>query len=335
MRQVPAALIAVLLVFPLFLAALYAVGVSTWALDRDFYLRLVDDERLYQIPDATSSASWSNDVVPGFPGIPARYAVRASRESLTPAYLHSQARRVVGQVFDFLTARTPGITITLDLVPVKHALLGEPGTRAARDLAEDLPVGGSPADFVVKGNRLPSSRPSSIPVARAASILAAGLPQVVHEIPDTVSLADAPVYGWSGTPWSGPRWSVFGALVVADVILLALAGGAWVAAGFVGGTDRFRRLQWMGWSLLAPAIPVVLTGLAIILGAVSPWIRFGIQSAELTRFGFPSAFSAALIDAARYAATRVGVGFLATGAVAGGAAIGLLTWSWSIHAEHQ
>jgi len=331
MRQVPAALIAVLLVFPLFLVALYTVGVSTWALDRDFYLRLVDDERLYQIPDATSSASWATDTVPGFPGLPTRYAVRASREILTPGYLRSQGRRVVGQVFDFLTARTPGITITLDLAPVKRSLLGDAGTRAA----EDLPVGGLASDFVVKGNRLPTSRPASIPVPRAASILAAGLPQAVHEIPDTVTLTDAPVYVWSRTSWSGPRWSVFGALVAADVVLLALAAGAWVAAGFLGGTNRFGRLQWLGWPLLAPAIPVFLTGLAITLGAVSPWIRFGIQSAELTRLGFSSDFSAALIDAARYAATRIGVGFLATGAVAGGAAIGLLTWSWSIHAEHQ
>lgn len=332
MRQVPAALIAVLLVFPLFLAALLAVGMSTWVLDRDFYLRLADDERLYQIPDVTSSASWANDPMPGFPGVPVRYTARASREVLTPSYLRSQGRRLVNQVFDFLRGTAPGVTIAFDLVPVKQALLGEPGARFARRLAEDLPVGGSASGFVVKPNRLPASRPASISVQRAASILQAGLPTLVKEMPDTLDVVDAPVYwGW----WGGPRWSVLGALVLADVILLVLAGGAWIAAGFVGGANRFQRLQWLGWSLLAPAIPVVLSGLVVILGSVSPWIRFGIESAQLQQWGFDPGFSVALVEAARYAATRAGAGFLAAGAVAGGAAIGLLAWSWSINAAER
>jgi hypothetical protein len=91
MRRVPAILMVIFLVCPLFFTALLTVGVSTWTLDRSFYLGLLADERLYQIPDAVSSATLVPSDVPGLHGLTMRSAGRAAREVITPAYMRSQA----------------------------------------------------------------------------------------------------------------------------------------------------------------------------------------------------------------------------------------------------
>jgi hypothetical protein len=307
--------------------------VSTWTLDRSFYLGLLADERLYQIPDAVSSATLVPSDVPGLHGLTMRSAGRAAREVITPAYMRSQAARVVNEVFDYLDGRS-ALEITLDMAPVKQALAGDAGRRFSRILAEDLPVGGSAASFAVRPLTLPSSRPSSLSVDKAAAIIQAGLPTFAGSIPDTVRLASPNIY-FPGSWRGGMGFSAMGFLVMADVVLLILAGGVWTGAAFVGGANRFERLQWFGWSLFVPAVAVFLVGLLVDLSMLSRWVRWGIESAALDAQGFGPPFVAALVDVARHAIARVGTGFLATGAIAGGMAMGLLGWSWSIPAEER
>jgi hypothetical protein len=336
MRRVPAILIVLFLVVPLLSAAFLTVGISTWALDRTFYAGLISDERLYQIPDAVSSATWGDIDIPGFMRFSFPSSVKAAREVLPPAYLEGQAVHAVGQVFDFLEGDNRPLDISLDLKPVKNALLGDPGKRFARILAQELPVGGTASDFTVRPGRLPSSRPSTISVDKAAAIIQAGIPAYVKAMPDTLRLSDDPSYHFVPRPWG--MWQGFpalGALVLADVILLLLAGGFLVAAVFIGSANRFERLQWAGWPLLVPAVGTFLVGLFITLVAFSGWVPWGIESARLQTAGYDSGFIAALVGVARHAMTRVGVGFIATGAVAAAVAMGLLGWSWSIPQESR
>jgi len=332
MRRVPAILIVLFLALPLLFAALLTVGISTWALDRGFYVGLIDDERLYQIPDAVSSATWWVIQVPGL-SLPS--SLKAAREVLTPAYLRSQAVRAIGQLFDFLDGKRP-FDLSLDLTPVKTALLGDPGKRFARILAEELPVGGAASGFVVSPGRFPTSRPAAISVDRAAAIIQAGLPTFVKKIPDTARLSDDPGYHSVATP--GGMWQVFPALtalVIADLVLLFLAAGCLVAAVFIGGATRYERLQWAGWPLLVPAVGTFLVGLFITLSFFSGWVRWGVENAGLGSFGFDRSFIAALLNASQRAMTRIGVGFIVTGAVAAGISLGLLGWSWSIAPEDR
>jgi hypothetical protein len=331
MRRVPAILIVLFLACPLFFAALLTVSVSTWALDRNFYLGLLSDERLYQVPDATTSATWGAAAIPGLEGISWRSVGRAAREILTPSYLRGQALRITGDVFDTLEGRESVAEISVDLAPVKKALLGNAGTRFARALAEDLPVGGAAADFKVTRSSLPGSRPASISVDRAAAIIQSGLPTLVKSIPDTYRIGDAETYHFDLWHWGRfPRFSALGVLIFVDVVLLLIAGGFWVAAAFTGGANTFERLQWLGWSLLAPAVGVLAFGLLINLSMFWGWIRWGIESARLATQGFGEGFAAALLDAVRHGMMRIGTGFIATGAIAGGAAAGLLAGSWAM-----
>ncbi len=332
MRRVAAILIVVFLVCPLLFAALMTLSFSTWTFDRGFYLALLDDARLYQVPDAVSSASWSEQVIDGTGGLRWRSLGRAAGVVVTPEYARGQALSVVNQVFDILDGRARTRDVTIDVAPVKAALLRvDTGRRFARLLAEDLPVNGSAAGFTVMPGRLPVSRPSSISVERAAALIQTGLPVFVSSIPDVVRLGNEPTVPVGHSRWGGgPRMPIAGFLFLADAILLLLAVGFAVAAAFVGGATRFERLQWLGWSLLAPAAGVLLTGLIVVLSFFAPWVQWGIEHVRLEIQGFSPGFISAVIDVARHALSRIGTGFLATGAIGAGVALGLLGWSWSI-----
>lgn len=158
MRRLPAVLVVIFLVLPLLSAALLTVSISTWALDRGFYTGLIGDERLYQIPDRIGSATWGAIEIPGLSGITFPFSPRAAREVLTPSYLRSQAVRAMGELFSFLEGLRP-LDLSLDLEPVKSALLGDPGKRFARVLAAELPVGGTDSGFVVKPGGFPRRGP--------------------------------------------------------------------------------------------------------------------------------------------------------------------------------
>jgi hypothetical protein len=340
MRRVPAILIVVFLACPLLFAALTAVSLATWALDRHFYLSLVDDERLYQVTDALSSASWSTAQIDGVGGLQWKSVARAASVILTPDYLRTQAARVVNQVFDSMDGRARWTDVSVDARPAKEALLGDAGRKFARLLAEDLPVGGNVSDFSIRPGHLPVSRPASISVDRASALIQEGIPAFVGSIPDTVRFSDDHSARGSrvGTDaWGlGPRFHLLGTYLAACIVLLVIAGGFLAAAAFVGGETRFERLQWSGWSLLAPAAGILLVGLVVILVFISPWVQWSIETARLQTHGFSASFISAIIAAARSVVSRIGIGFLATGGVAAGIALGLLAWSWSIpHSERK
>ena len=336
MRRLPAFLIAILFVFPMFLAALCTVAVSTWALDRGFYGSLLSDQRLYEIPATTNLSGWTGMTVTGGTTISGNISPKAAREILTPDYMHTQAMSVLNQTFDILEDTSTAGDISVDLKPVKAALLSAAGVRFARVVASTLPVSGASASFVMTARSLPASRPSSLSVDAAAAAIQKGLPEFARSLPDTLRLSDTmdfrpPFYARGGRP----HVSAVGIMVAADIVLLLLAFGFWMAAGFTGGATLYGRLQWWGWSLFAPALLVFLIGLLTIVSAGVSWVPWGIRTAHLETQGFSAGFIAAVIEAARHAIARVGVGFLATGAIAGGVCFGLLGWSWSLPIEDR
>jgi hypothetical protein len=322
MRRVPAILMVIFLVFPLFYTALTVLSVSTWALNRGFYAELLGNAALYEIPDAVSSATWTDaDVL----GIDFRVSGRALREVAPPAYLRDQAVRVMGQVFDVLEGRAMSDQISVDLAPLKAALQGDAGRRFAAALAKDLPVGGT--ELSVRPGHLPRSRPASIPVDKAAQVIAQGLPGFARSLPDTARLAETVTHwGWY---WRPPV-SIPGIVATAGIFILLVAAGFCVAAAFVGGATRFERLQWAGWSLFAPGVAVLLLGLLVLVGYWASAAYWWASPSWSTMLGRSPGFAAAVADTARHLISRIATGFLAAGAIAAGAAMGLLAWSWSI-----
>ena len=277
MRSVPAALIAVFLVVPLFFAALFTVSVSTWVLDRGFYTAIIDDERLYEVRGAPDARIW--DEAARATGITALRDTAVARKIVTPQYLHSQALSVLNQAFDFMNGPAETFDPVVDLSPLKKALVGMGGARAA----------------------------------------------AAARIPDSMRLSESPSSHFAPARWWGRSgFSALAGLVLANVVLLVLACGTWVAAAFIGGENTKDRLLWLGGCLLPPSILVFLSGLGTLVPLAGGWMLRGLQSAGLETMGYSAGFVQAVFDAARRALGPIATGFLATGGIAMGIAIALI-----------
>lgn len=277
MRSVPAALIAVLLVVPLFLAALFTISVSTWVLDRGFYVSLIDDERLYEIRPEPDRRFWQEAARET--GIAPLADPVVARKVVTPQYMRSQALSLVDQAFSFAEGTADTFDPVIDLSPIRKSLAAMGGRQAA------------------EAARIPDSlRLSQVPGARYAPAV------------------------W----WNRSGFSALGALVLADVILLLVAAGFWVAAAFIGGETTRDRLLWLGGCLLPPSLIVFLSGIGTLLPIPGGWMLRGIQSVGLGSMGYSPGFAQAVYEAARTAAGRAAAGFLATGGIAAGIAIALV-----------
>ena len=100
MRWLPALILVLVFVIPLFIGGLSAVAVATFVLDRNWYVSFLSDERLYDLPEAVSGATWRLEL-PGLPTLPPAMGRDALKELLPPAYLRDQAGAVMDQVFTF------------------------------------------------------------------------------------------------------------------------------------------------------------------------------------------------------------------------------------------
>jgi hypothetical protein len=316
MRWLPALLLVLVFVIPLFVGGLSAVAVATFVLDRAWYASFLSDERLYDIPEAVSGATW-HTTLPGLTAFPPAMGRDALRELLPPAYLRDQAGSVMDQVFSYLWGRGP-LDLSVDLSPLKRSLVGDKAKRFALALAKDMPVAAS-AVVPARGT-IPSSRPKGWTVEQTARFIEASLPAVLAGVPDRLELGDRVPLPWRG-------FSAFGMLIGAAAMMLVFACGAWFGSAFAFSSINRERLLWLGGSLLAPALCVLSIG---VFSAASPmalsWARIGIATVDFREVGLGQGFVNAVIDAARLSLGRVAVGFLATGGVAAGIGIGLLVW---------
>jgi hypothetical protein len=326
MRWLPALLLVLVFVIPLFIGGLSAVAVATFALDRNWYVGFLSDERLYDLPDAVSSATW-HATLPGLSAFPPAMGREALRELLPPAYLRDQAGSIIDQVFTYLWGRGP-LQLSLDLSPLKKSLVGEKAKRFALAMAKDLPVAASSTAVPARGT-IPSSRPKNWTVEQTARVIEAALPTVLADVPNRLELGDTVPLPW-------PGFSAFGMLIGAAVFLLVFACGAWFGSAFAFSSVPRERLLWLGGSLLAPALCVLGVG---IFAAVSPMAlslaRVGIASADFGEVGLGQGFVDAIVNAARLSLGRVSTGFLATGGIAAGLGIGLLVWGGVTPSEER
>ena len=141
MRKFLALFIWLCVFFPIALAALTLTSIRPWVLDRSFYERIVNDERIYDALFAENIPSQFNREVFGeAEQLPLGAVNSALREVITPDYLRTQSVNVVNEVFDFIEGRDSSFEVSMDLVPIKAALAGEDGQRFAHTLAAALPT---------------------------------------------------------------------------------------------------------------------------------------------------------------------------------------------------
>jgi len=335
MRQAIAVIIIVLLVFPLIFAAMMSFSVGTWALDRDFYLQLVSDERIY---DAfIEDTDWGDEQMfefSEFEGLPGNAMAAALQEVITPNYLRSQVVGLVNDTFDAIEGRTDKLELSMDITPLKDRLRGEAGERFSRSLASELPVCASGEQPIAPGSRLPRCRPSKLTDEEVASVIAEALPALLDSLPDRYPTPPETVYFEYAL--EDRFWTNFvgtNRLIWASVLLALVAAAFWVGAAFVAGENRRRIVQWLGWPLFVPAVLTLGCGVAIRIAAGLPWVESGLGYWLSTDLWSRAEIVGVLSTVARTAIKAVARGFLITGGVSLGIAMSLIIWSFSIEEE--
>jgi len=331
MGKVLAVLLIIFVVFPMALATLTTIAVSSWVLDREFYTDLVADPRLYEVLLSEELPNYFGRriAVREVDSVPARALSQALREVVTPEYLAGEATRIVDQVFAVIEGKSSTLVIALDVAPLKDALRGEAGRQFAHTLAANLPACAAGQEWRAPGGTIIRCLPPSVSVEEATGMIVNALPAFLDEVPDQIDLARDRVY----LPGAARGWNTVtagqGALSFAIFVLVLITGGVWLAAALLGGEDRRERLLWLGWSLLAPAILIFALGLLVGADFTGGWVRIGLNEARLEGFEYSESFRLALLDVARTALDTIANGFLMAGGVAGGIAIGLIAWGYT------
>jgi hypothetical protein len=341
MRKIPAVILIIAVVIPLLLSTLIFFSVSGWVLKRSFYRELLGDERLYAALLAEARArkdrSWQVEEwgeLPELQGVPAEALAKALAETLSAGYLRDQALELVDQFFAAAEGRVPRADLTLDLAPLKARLRGQARERFARALGEALPVCTSGKDPLIPRSGLLRCRPSGMSVERAAQLISEALPAALDRLPDRYPLLAEPAPFFLQTEarlWTGFLGTA--RLIWAGLILAAVAAALWVGAAFLGGRDRREVTAFLGWSLFAPALLMLLIGLAIRFAVPGSWLMYAPWFWAGMEPRATAELAAALAEAMRTVLHTMSRGFLISGAVSIGLALGLVAWSRSIERE--
>ncbi len=339
MRKIIALLLTIFLVFPLIMATLSVISVSSWVLDRGFYEGLLGDERLYEVLLSEELPNYFGRriVVREIESLPADALSDALREVVTPAYMREQALRIVDDVFDFIEGRDFTLDLYLDIAPIKAALRGEAGPRFSRTLAEGLPTCAAGQEALAPDGTIIRCIPADVSVEEAAGLISLALPVYLDEVPDRIDLNRNPI-DLRRELRGAEIWTGFvgtNGLNLAIIVLVFIAGSFWAVAALIGGEDQRERLMWLGWTLLIPAVLIFLIGLPINSDVASNWVRYGFNEARFGGFEYSAEFRQALLDVSRHALNQIANGFMAAGGVAGAIALALLAWGFSTPSEKR
>ncbi|UCF99776.1 MAG: hypothetical protein JSV89_09615 [Spirochaetaceae bacterium] len=337
MRQAIAIFMIILLVFPLLFAALMSFSVSTWALDRGFYLQLVSDERIYEA--ILRETAWEQEQileVADFEGIPSDALAKALREVVTPNYLRSQAVKLINDTFDAIEGRASSLELSVDITPLKDRLRSDGGDRFSRSLAANLPVCAAGEAPSAPGARMLHCRPADVSEEQATEMIATALPEFLDSLPDSYPEPAETVY-FEYDP-EDEFWIGFigtNRLIWANILLALLAASFWVGAAFVGGENRRQIVQWLGWPLFAPALLTLICGIATRIAAGWPWVDQGLGYWMATDVWYRAEVAGVIGTVVRTAIKAIARGFLVTGGISIGLSLSLIVWSFSIPTEEE
>lgn len=330
MRKSYALFILIVVFFPLAFAAMTLTSIRPWILDRDFYNRVVGDDRLYEALLTEELPNQLNrEVFIAAEQLPVDALSVALREVVTSAYLRAQAVNVVDKVFDYIDGRDRAIEISWNIAPIKAALLGEAGTRFAATLAAALPTCSVGQEPIAPGGSLTRCISTGASVDAAAGQIVDALPGVLENTPDQIILNDRVSLrmNWYNFDWLLGS-SVRTGLDVAMICMIAFAAIFGLVGAYLGGDDLRARLKWLSSSLFAPASLFLLAGLVLSFPVIArplsdglTYVRWGVQYSE--------AFREAVLSVIVPVIQQVGNGFLLTGVVSCLIALGLLIWSWA------
>lgn len=329
MRKLFAILLTIAFIFPLLLAAQVSVSVVSFALNRDFYIRALDADPVY-------NTLLSDQVINRFvfdhlslpPDADTRTLEDVLRSVVTKEYLQEQVKAFVDGLFDYLQGASENFEPTMNIEPLKTALAGEKQDEFLRAILAALPVcePGQLPGFNVEGQS--ACKPAGIPDELIISELGTTLVAALAFIPDEVPID----YDWQELQ-ERENWRFFrtGAAVPASILLSVLflcfvAASFWYIGALIVDESWRMRLQWLGWTLMVPAILIFLVGLAVGSSIPNYWVRFGLEQADFSMVPLSAAAPEILRAVIRGALPQVARSFMMVGGISGALSIGLIFW---------
>ena len=328
MRKFFAIVFFIILVLPLLMAAQLSLSTITWALDRDFYMEILDQPeaqtalgadmmmdhiittQLHLTPDADTAAL--TDIL---------------QSVMTQEYFQAQIRAYVDGLFDYLQGKSTEFTPTIDLRPLKLVITGGQQDAFLAALLQALPECapgqtpglGSDTETACK----PAGIPDQLIIEQA---LKPALPLVLAQIPD-----EAPLPGELGLVGRNLGWRTYlpgmaapASIMLSVLILSIFALAMWYLVAMVADASWHARLQWLGWMLLIPSLIVFLLGFAAQGGVAAYWINFGLERASLSAAPLETGLTNLIQVAAMAAMPRIANAIKMVGGICGGFAFALL-----------
>lgn len=278
MRSCLAFFVFLFIFLPIASCTLLTASISTWLLDRDFYTDLFSTEGFYATLVGGNLDLESALNLGGSELDPTTRDAfdQAFQQVLSPSYVRNEVLRNINIVFDYLEDTSRGLTLSIDLTPIKRSL-GEAQIEAfANALVQALPPCASnspPADTF-----LPTCLPTNEPVQQVIDRVRQNASRFIEGLPD-IQVIGEPI------PPNTESGSILGDAVqgiVGSVFLLLLgAFFVWLFVGILSARSIKGFWSALGISLLIPALPILLLGLATASGAADSTFADSIESALL------------------------------------------------------
>lgn len=331
MRKFIAIILAVILVIPMLLAAQALASVSSFIMDRQFYIDTLDNEQVYE-------TLITGTLIPGFlnnglalpEGIDVSQLASVFESVLDQDYLRSQVSNFVGNAFDYIQGKQETFVPMVDLVPLKSALAGEKQNDFLLALAQSLPdcePGQIPG---IGGSEFSACKPQGVSIdALANDYLKPILPLTLAQIPDQVLLVEnwEELQSYRNYQSFIPGMAVPASLLLSGIAFILIALSLWYLAALIADDAWRNRLQWLGWTLMIPSALIFLTGVAAASNIPVFWANYGLDRANFNGLPFfGPGLREALRAIIRAAIPRVSTSFLMVGGISGALALGLIFW---------
>ncbi|MCS6872390.1 MAG: hypothetical protein RML95_05310 [Anaerolineae bacterium] len=323
MRSCLAFFVFLFVFLPLAFCGLLFGAVSTWLFDRNFYTDLFSAEGIYSAllsADLDLETSLQINNVQLDPETSRAFAL-ALRDAFTPSYVRDEVVRNINAVFDYLEDFSRGLTLTWDLRPFKRGLTNDQIAIFADTLVRTLPrcaPNAPPVDSL-----LPTCIPPNVSTDQMVAQARERLPRFIESLPDIQVLGDPiPPNTQSGALLGSTLQSAIGGGALS---ILIVAFFVWLFVGILAARSTKGLWRVLGITLLVPAVPVLLIGIAILSGAADTTLASGIDS-TLAQAGVQSTetLRASTLRAVQGAVSRIGNGFLTYGGGATAVAVVLL-----------
>jgi len=330
MRKVIAFLIAVVLVFPLILAAQLLGSVNSFVLDRNFYISALDNDQVYD-------SLLSDDSIRGILGdnlpLPAdtdfSQVEVVLKSVITREFLKDQIAVIVNGFFDYMQGKTESFAPVIDLKPIKAMLAEEKLDEMLKAIAVIMPVCEPDQVPGIDFKEQKACKPAGLSdEVLSQDYLKPIFPFILGMVPNEIPV---------GEKWDEIRvtrnWGPFASgmalpasLMLISVFLAFVAASSWYITALVADETWRLRLLWLGWMLIIPSALIFILGLAVLADIPNYWINLGIERASMNGIPFGNGLRESLSAVINGSLSRVANSFMMMGGISSAIGLGFIFW---------